>query len=149
MSEVRLAIKSDLNGLLALFDASEVSRHAEPIERASQIWDDTLGNENIFVFVAKLDRILAATCMLITAPNLLRQGRSHGFLENVVTHPNYRGRGLGKAVVSKALDHAWAMNCHHVLMQSGRPDPRVHEFYKQLGFKSGLRVGYVAVRPLG
>ncbi len=85
--------------------------------------------------------------MLITAPNLLRQGRSHGFLENVMTHPDHQGRGFGKAVVSKALDHAWAVNCHHVLMQSGRPDPRVHDFYEQLGFKPGLRVGYVAMRP--
>lgn len=28
--------------------------------------------------------------MLVTAPNLLRQGRCHGFLENVVTHPDFR-----------------------------------------------------------
>jgi hypothetical protein len=30
--------------------------------------------------------------MLITAPNLLRGGRVHGFLENVVTHPECRGQ---------------------------------------------------------
>jgi hypothetical protein len=39
------------------------------------------------------------------------------------------------------------MDCHHVLMQSGRTDPRVHSFYEGLGFRPGLRVGYVAGRP--
>ena len=81
------------------------------------------------------------------SPNLLRSGRRHGFLENVVTHPELRGRGHGKAVVLAALGHAWADDFHHVLMQSGRADPRVHAFYEGLGFKPGLRVAYVAVLP--
>jgi len=85
--------------------------------------------------------------MLVIAPNLLRGGRRHGFLENVVTHPELRGRGHGRAVVLAALGHAWAADCHHVLMQSGRADPRVHAFYERLGFKPGLRVAYAAVRP--
>jgi len=83
--------------------------------------------------------------MLVIAPNLLRGGRRHGFLENVVTHPELRGRGHGKAVVLAALEHAWAAGCHHVLMQSGRADPRVHAFYERLGFRPGLRVAYVAI----
>jgi GNAT superfamily N-acetyltransferase len=85
--------------------------------------------------------------MLVIAPNLLRGGRRHGFLENVVTHPEMRGQGHGKAVVQAALVHAWAADCHHVLMQSGRADPRVHAFYEGLGFRPGLRVAYVATRP--
>jgi GNAT superfamily N-acetyltransferase len=137
LPDIRLARNSDLNGLLALFDASKVSQYAQPIERANRIWDEILENGGIFVFIAIVDEIIVATCTLITAPNLLRQGRLHGFLENVVTHPDHQGRGFGTAVVSKALDHAWAMNCHHVLMQSGRPDPRVHAFYERLGFKPG------------
>ncbi len=85
--------------------------------------------------------------MLVTAPNLLRGGKRHGFLENVVTHPELRGLGHGKAVVQAALRYAWESDCYHVLMQSGRTDPRVHSFYEALGFKPGVRVGYVATRP--
>jgi len=85
--------------------------------------------------------------MLVTAPNLLRGGRRHAFLENVVTHPELQGRGHGKAVVQAALAHAWEADCYHVLMQSGRADPRVHAFYEGLGFMPGRRVAYVAMRP--
>jgi len=147
MLTARLARASDLSSLLALFEVSEVSAAAQPRERAESIWRDTLAQRGAYVFVSDdVDRI-AATCMLITAPNLLREGRRHGFLENVVSHPELRGRGHGKAVVQAALAHAWTVGCHHVLMQSGRADPGVHRFYEALGFQPGLRTAYVASQP--
>jgi len=147
MPIARLACASDLPSLLALFEVSKVSATAQPRERAERIWQETLAHPGVHVFVSEDRDRIAATCMLVIAPNLLRSGRRHGFLENVVTHPELRGRGHGKTVVLAAMGHAWAADCHHVLMQSGRADPRVHVFYEGLGFKPGLRVAYVAMRP--
>lgn len=146
MPLARLAHASDLSALLDLFAASEVSRTVEPGERAERTWQETLEHPGVHVFVSDECGIVVATCMLVTAPNLLRGGRRHGFLENVVSHPGHRGLGHGRAVVGAALARAWADDCHHVLMQSGRADPRVHAFYEGLGFVPGLRIGYVAKR---
>ena len=148
MSEVRAARADDLAALLALYRVSEVSRAAEPFARVERIWADTLARDGLTVFVAEADTRIAATCMLITAPNLLRGGRQHGFLENVVTHPDYRGRGFGRAVVLAALASAWEQDCFHVFLQSGRADARVHRFYEACGFEPGLRTAYVAKRPV-
>ena len=148
MPVARLACASDLPSLLSLFDVSEVSAVAQPREHAESIWRETLLLQGVRVFVSDDRDRIAATCMLVTAPNLLRGGKRHGFLENVVTHPELRGHGHGKAVVLAALEHAWATDCYHVLMQSGRADPRVHAFYEKLGFRPGLRVAYVAARPV-
>ena len=147
MPNVRPAEKSDLAALLELFRVSEVSPGARPQELAEQIWSEILCREDLTVFVSTVDGMIVATCMLITAPNLLRLGRRHGFLENVVTHPEFRGQGHGRAVVEAALAAAWAKDCHHVLLQSGRQDPAVHRFYESCGFEPGLRIGYVARRP--
>ena len=147
MPVARLARASDLSSLLSLFDVSEVSAVAQPRKRAESIWRETLAQPGVRVFVSDDRDRIAATCMLVTAPNPLRGGRRHGFLENVVTHPELRDQGHGKAVVLAALEHAWATDCYHVLMQSGRADPRVHAFYEGLGFRPGLRVAYVAARP--
>jgi GNAT superfamily N-acetyltransferase len=147
MPNARLAQAADLASLLDLFRVSEVSSSAEPIERAEQIWREMLSDHGVAVFVSADHAQIVASCMLITAPNLLRGGRRHGFLENVVTHPAFQGQGHGRAVVSAALAEAWTRDCHHVLMQSGRQDPRVHRFYQRCGFEPGLRVGYVARRP--
>ena len=146
MPDARLAGDSDLESLLSLFAVSDVSQAARPLDRALHIWRETLAQAGTYVFVSEADGRIAATCMLITAPNLLRGGRRHGFLENVATHPQHQGRGHGKAVVRAALACAWEVDCHHVLMQSGRADPRVHAFYENLGFEPGLRTGYVAHR---
>lgn len=147
MPTARPADESDLAALLELFRASEVSAAAEPQERAAEIWRQTLSCDDLAVFVSEDAGKIVATCMLITAPNLLRGGKRHGFLENVVTRAEYQGRGHGRGVVAAALAEAWRKDCHHVLMQSGRDDPRVHRFYAGCGFVPGLRVGYVAHRP--
>lgn len=144
---VRLACPSDLSQLLVLFSASDVSAAAEPPDHAERIWQDTLRQHGTYVIVSCAGNRIAATCMLITAPNLLRGGCPHGFLDNVVTHPEMQSRGHGRAVVKAALERAWVVGCHHVLMQSGRKDPRVHAFYEKLGFTPGRRTAYVAVRP--
>jgi GNAT superfamily N-acetyltransferase len=132
---------------LELFEASEVSSIAQPRDRAERIWVEILAHDGVTVFVSDAGERLAATCMLITAPNLLRAGRGHAFLENVVTHRDFRGQGYGRAVVQGALAKAWAEDCDHVLLQSGRIDPRVHRFYESCGFEPGVRIGYVARRP--
>lgn len=147
MPIARAATLADLPSLLELFAVSEVSAAATPVEQAEAIWAETLDHPGTTVFVSGESGRIAATCMLITAPNLLREGRRHAFMENVVTHPECRGTGHGTAVVAAALEHAWQTGCHHVLMQSGRPDPRVHRFYRKLGFVPDLRTAYVALRP--
>jgi GNAT superfamily N-acetyltransferase len=147
MHRARLAQLSDLERLLDLFRVSEVSSTAQPPDRAEHIWSETLTQKGVAVFVSDAGATIAATCMLITAPNLLRNGCAHGFLENVVTHPEFRGLGHGRAVVQAALTEAWARDCHHVLLQSGRKDVRVHRFYESCGFEPGVRTSYVAHRP--
>ena len=147
MPIARLARSSDLVHLLDLFRVSEVSASTEPLERADRILSEISAREELALFVSDVGERIAATCMLITAPNLLRGGRQHGFIENVVTHPEHRRQGHGRAVVQAALAEAWARDCYHVLLQSGRQDPGVHRFYESLGFASGLRIGYAARRP--
>jgi GNAT superfamily N-acetyltransferase len=148
MPDARIANVGDLNALLALFEASDVSRHAEPKERAEQIWAATLARDGLTIFVSDANARIVSTCLLITVPNLLRAGRQHGFIENVVTHAEHRGRGHGSAVINAALEEAWRQDCHHVLLQSGRADARVHHFYERCGFKPGLRIAYAALRPV-
>jgi GNAT superfamily N-acetyltransferase len=146
MPKARLAQASDRQQLLDLFRVSEVSSITQPPDRARSIWSETLTRKGVTVFVSDAGGQIVATCMLITAPNLLRNGRGHGFVENVVTHPEFRRQGHGRAVVQAALAEAWARDCYHVLLQSGRKDSGTHRFYKSCGFKSGVRAAYVADR---
>lgn len=146
MTIARLVNAGDLGALLALFADCDVSKTAAP-ELAGKIWSQILAREGLMIFVSDEDSRIVSTCMLITAPNLLRGGRQHGIIENVATHPDFQGRGHGRAVIAAALAEAWRQDCHHVLLQSGRADPRVHRFYEACGFVPGLRTAYAARRP--
>ena len=77
MPAARPAAADDLDSLLALFRASEVSAFAEPRERAERTWSDILSRDGVAVFVSDIDSRIVSTCMLITAPNLLHAGRQH------------------------------------------------------------------------
>jgi hypothetical protein len=98
MPTARIAQASDLDRLLDLFQASEVSAIAQPRGRAERIWAEILARDGVTVFVSDAGERLAATCMLITAPNLLRAGRGHGFLENVVTRAAASSRAFGSVM---------------------------------------------------
>src|SRR5882757_4278008 len=107
MPNARLAVAADLDALLALFAASEVSRSAEPRARAEQIWAEMLAREGVAIFVSDADSKIVSTCMLLPPPNLLRRGRQFRILDNVATHPAFQGRGHGRAVIEAALADAW------------------------------------------
>ena len=65
--------------MLDLFRVSDVRVPIEPLQRARR---QTLGHNGVTIFVSEVEAKIVASCMLITAPNLLRSGRSHAFLEN-------------------------------------------------------------------
>ena len=73
MPTARTTRTADLEPLLDLFRASEVSSVVGTIEQAHAIWRQTLDRDGVTVFVSESDGKIVATCMLITAPNLLRQ----------------------------------------------------------------------------
>ena len=133
MPNARLANVDDLGALLVLFAASDVSRSVEPRARAEQIWAETLAREGVAVFVSDADSRIVSTCMLITTPNLLRGGRQFGILENVATHPDFQGRGLGArltlAVAAGILERGELPFLH-----ASADNARAIRLYERLGF---------------
>jgi GNAT superfamily N-acetyltransferase len=145
----RRALPGDLGSLLKLY------RHLNPNtpelsdDRAREIWADLLSRQGVDVFVRVFDSTIVATCTLVTVPNLMRGGRSHALIENVVTHRGFRRQGHGRTCVAAALDAAWSQGCHHVMLLTGRKDPVVLRFYESCGFRAGVKAGLVALPPDG
>ena len=54
-------------------------------------------------------------------------------IEDVATHPEHRGRGYARAVVTKALEEARAAGCDLVFLGAD-PDDWPKELYRKLGF---------------
>jgi GNAT superfamily N-acetyltransferase len=67
-------------------------------------------------------------------PNLTQNGKSIGFIENVITDKEYRRKGIGKKVMEMAIKYAKETNCYKVLLQSNNKQKDAHKFYENIGF---------------
>ena len=145
-ANVRQARKDDLPALLELFrhlHADDPSLSPDD-SRVRQLWVDMLADANLLCFVAEAAGRVVSTCTLTIVPNLTRGMRPYSLIENVVTHPEYRGRGFASAVIRHAMDAAWQANCYKVMLLTGSKDDAVLGFYESLGFARGQKTGFVA-----
>lgn len=144
---VRQFIDDEPDALLELYRHLHVSAPT-PVseERVRAVWRQIRADPNLLYFVAEVNGVPTATCTLTIVPNLTHGARPYGIIENVVTHPDFRRRGLGIAVLKAACEQAWDRGCYKVTLTTGRADPGVHAFYAAAGFVAGVKTAYLA-RP--
>ncbi|MEP6668172.1 MAG: GNAT family N-acetyltransferase [Chthoniobacter sp.] len=140
------AIRADeLPGLLELY------RHLHPADPAlpvnpdlTGLWQRICADPQLHYLAADVGGALVATCTLAIIPNLTRAARPYGLVENVVTHPGFRRRGIATALLRHALQLAWTQGCYKVMLLTGRKDEATLRFYEKAGFQAGVKMGFIA-----
>jgi GNAT superfamily N-acetyltransferase len=142
---VRDARFDELDALLELYHHLHTEDAPLPPRPAIEaIWRSIQDNPSIHYFVAEVDGRIVSTCNLTVVPNLTRGARPFAAIENVVTHPDYRRRGLATALLHHALEVARSAGCYKVMLMTGRKDPATLRFYEQAGFKPGVKTAFIA-----
>ena len=99
---VREAKKEDLYALLKLYlflhedSIPELNRHLE------KTWNQIIEDLNHHLIVNEIDGQIVSSCVCVIIPNLTRNVRPYAFVENVVTHVDFRGNGYA----GECLDYA-------------------------------------------
>jgi GNAT superfamily N-acetyltransferase len=139
-------IKPDeLPDLLTLYKFLHETDAPLPEEgRLQQIWHDFLADGKVHCLVGEVDNRLVATCVLTIIPNLTRGARSYGLIENVVTHADYRKKGIGTGLLHYAQTLAREKNCHKVMLITQRQEESTLRFYDNAGFQRNGRTAFVA-----
>lgn len=133
----------DLDGLTALYRHLHTTDDQASPESLQAAWRELMDNKAFTVLAARMDGRIVASCILVIAPNLTRGARPWAVIENVVTHPDYRRRGLGHAVLMEAVERARQQRCYKVMLMTGRRDEGTLSFYEKAGFISGDKTGFV------
>lgn len=142
--EIRELTDNELESLLELYvQLSEVNKNYS-YEKSLDVWKSEIeGNKNIKYFGAVEDGKVLATCYCAIIPNLTNGARPIGFIENVITHKDYRRQGLAKKVIDAAVEFAKANNCYKVFLESGITRTEAHKFYEKIGFESGQKKAFL------
>jgi len=142
--KIGAALPGDLPQLLGLYQYMIPDDPLLPIDDAlQQHWQSILANDALFYIVARVGDRVVSTCALTIIPNLTRSARPYGLIENVVTHPDYRKRGIGTQVLQHALEIAWNHDCYKVMLLTGSKNEATLRFYENAGFLRGEKTGFV------
>lgn len=99
---IREAEKKDLNAILELYLCLHEESVPEESDYLNDTWQQILEDENHHLIVNEVDGRIVSSCVCVIIPNLTRNIRPYAFVENVVTHTDFRGHGFA----SECLEYA-------------------------------------------
>jgi GNAT superfamily N-acetyltransferase len=140
---IRSAGPHDLASLLALYRALNPADPVLAPDTADARYHALLSHPGLHVFLGLSADVPVSTATLLVIPNLTRNARPYGLIENVVTLSAFRGKGYARAVLRHAVAHAFAADCYKVMLLTGRQRPDVLGFYESCGFaqnKTGFQI---------
>lgn len=135
--ELRRATAADLPALVALLAddplgrAREAAHDLQPYRRAFAMIE--ADPNQLLVTVTALGEVVA-TLQLTLLPGLSRGGALRMQIEAVRVRADQRGRGMGAALLTWALDEARRRGCDLVQLTTDRSRADALRFYERLGF---------------
>jgi ribosomal protein S18 acetylase RimI-like enzyme len=142
---IRPARRDDLPGVLALYRYLHPDDPELDLAAAEPARSALLSSGMTSVIVADVADQLVSSGTLAIIPNLSRGAAPYGVIENVVTHPDHRRTGRGRAVLRAALDIARKGDCYKVVLATGSKQEATLRFYEGAGFSRGGKT-YFEVR---
>ena len=117
------------------------------VERLDRIWHEIQKNPGVHYFITEIEGQIIAACILTITPSIIRGGMGYGLIEHVVTHQDFRRRGLAQELMEFVLNFSWKQGCTEVILLSGSDLVPAHALYEKLDFDKEQRTGFIKFRP--
>lgn len=133
----REASRADLPAIIALLADDVLGKardFAEVDEAYERAFDSIAADPRNLEIVADDDGEVVG-CMQITyIPGLGRHGAERSLIESVRVRADRRGAGLGREMMTWAIEQAKARGCGMVQLTTDKSRADAHRFYARLGF---------------
>ncbi len=140
---VREARKEDLTELLNLY----LFLHEDTVPENSRLlentWKTIIEDENHHIIVNEVNGKIVSSCVCVIIPNLTRNLRPYAFIENVVTHEDYRGKGFASECLNYAKEIAIKNNCYKMMLLTGTKSEKTLNFYRNAGYNSEDKTAFI------
>ena len=115
----------------------------EMTEHLKMTWRAIMQDKNHHIIVKKLDGKIVSSCVCVIIPNLTRNIRPYAFVENVVTHSDYRGKGYATECLNYAKQIAENTNCYKMMLLTGSKKKETLNFYDNAGYNSTDKTAFI------
>lgn len=140
---VREAKREDLRALLELYLYLHEDSIPEFDAHLESTWDQIMEDGNHHLIVNEIDGKIISSCVCVIIPNLTRNVRPYAFVENVVTHEDYRGKGYAGECLDYAKKIAEKENCYKMMLLTGSKRPETLHFYEKAGYNSSDKTAFI------
>jgi len=141
---IRRAAEKDLLFILELYNELNQAYdqdHSGNCRDYYALWRQIDSEPLHHILVAERAGLVTGTATVIIIPNLGHGGRPWSALENVVVAESLRGLGIGRALITEAVNLSREHNCYKMSLTSNLSRHVAHEFYRQLGMQTS-HVGF-------
>ena len=140
---VREASNKDLNEILKLYLYLHEESLPEKDEHLKDTWMQIIQDTNHHLIVKEIDGQIVSSCVCVIIPNLTRNVRPYAFVENVVTHEDFRGNGYAGECLDYARKIAERENCYKMMLLTGSKKPETLHFYEKAGYNSSDKTAFI------
>ena len=135
--------ENELSELLQLYLYLHEKSIPEMTEHLKRTWISILKDENHHIIVNKINGKIVSSCVCVIIPNLTRNIRPYAFIENVVTHIEYRGKGYATECLNYAKEIAQKSNCYKIMLLTGSKEKAILNFYNNAGYNSTDKTAFI------
>ncbi len=139
---IREAVKEDLKELLELYLHLHEDSIPEDSEHLRNTWNQIINDPNHHIILNVIDGKIISSCVCVIIPNLTRNVRPYAFVENVVTHEAYRGKGYAGECLDYARRIALDNNCYKMMLLTGSKKPETWHFYEKAGYNRNDKTAF-------
>ena len=140
---VREIKETELQELMELYLHLHEKEIPEITQHLRETWKTIMQDENHHIIVNVFDEKIVSSCVCVIIPNLTRNIRPYAFIENVVTHSSYRGKGYATECLNYAKKIAEDNNCYKMMLLTGSKSQSTLELYKNAGYNSSDKTAFV------
>lgn len=134
---------NELEELLELYLHLHEESVPEITENLQKTWNTIIQDDNHHIIVNIIDGKIISSCVCVIIPNLTRNIRPYAFIENVVTHSDYRGKGYATECLNYAKGIAEEMNCYKMMLLTGSKKETTLKFYENAGYNCTDKTAFI------
>lgn len=140
---IRELTESDFDGLMQLYTHLHDNPVPEKNEKVLALWQRILKDKDHHIIVAVENDRIVSSCVCVIIPNLTHAQQPYALIENVVTDPQYRGKGLATACLNYAREIAKKNDCYKLMLLTGSKQESTLNFYERAGYNRKDKTAFI------